>query len=61
MSSLKQIGQDVIKRKGLKEVFVTSDGVPFLKLELAQKHAIKNRLQIEKIVKPKKTVKDGTE
>ena len=51
------IANEVINRKGVSEVFVTSDGVPFLTEDFAKNHALKNRLRVQKIVKPKKSKK----
>lgn len=54
MLNLRQIANEIIERKDVEECFVTSDGVPFLKMEYAQKHAIKNRITYERFVKRKK-------
>lgn len=48
---------EIMKRKNVSEVFATSDGVFFLTLESANRHARKNKLMVEKFVKSKKTRK----
>lgn len=58
MSGLADIAKRYFKRSEV--VFITSDGLAFFEEPFAKAHATKNGLTVQKFIKPKKRVKNGT-